>query len=70
MSNPEQPNQLLKYSNLALQMGLVIGFSAWGGQKLDTYFKNTQPICTIILSLLGIVIAMYLVLKDFIKPKK
>lgn len=51
-------------------MGAIIGLSAWGGQKLDAYFKNIQPVFTIILSLLGIAAALYLVLKDFIKPKK
>lgn len=63
------PNLLLKYSNLALQMGVIIGLSAWGGNKLDTYYKNTIPVFTIILSLVGIGSSLYLVLKDFIKPK-
>jgi len=66
----KQPNLLLKYSNLALQMGVIIGLSAWGGNKLDTYYKNSTPIFTIILSLLGIAAALYVVLKDFINPKK
>lgn len=69
MEQPKQPNLFFKYSNLAIQMGLIIGLSAWGGQKLDTYYQNKQPVLTIILSLLGIAIAMYLVLKDFIRPK-
>lgn len=54
---------------MALQMGLVIGISAWGGKKLDLYFSNKTPVCTIVFSLLGISAAMYLVLKDLIKPK-
>lgn len=69
MEQPKQPNLLFKYSNLAIQMGVIIGLSAWGGQKLDTHYLNKQPVFTIILSLLGIAIAMYLVLKDFIRPK-
>ena len=63
------PNLFLKYSNLALQMGVIIGLSAWGGNKLDAYYKNTIPVFTIVLSLLGIGSSLYLVLKDFIKPK-
>lgn len=51
-------------------MGLIIGLSTWGGQKLDLYYKNQTPGFTIVLSLLGIIIALYLVLKDFIQPKK
>jgi F0F1-type ATP synthase assembly protein I len=67
---PKQPNPFLKYSNLAIQMAVTIGLGAWGGKKLDEHFQNEKPICTIILSLLGIFTALYLVLKDFIKPDK
>ena len=70
MEQPKQPNPLLKYSNLAIQMGIIIGLFAWGGQKLDGHYKNPKPVFTIILSLTGIAISLYLVLKDFIKPKK
>ncbi len=65
----KQPNHLIKYSNLAIQMALIIGLSAWGGNKLDNFYKNTIPIFTIILCLLGIGISLYIVLKDFINPK-
>lgn len=54
---------------MAVQMGVIIGLSVWGGQKLDAHYKNETPIFSIILSLSGIAIALYLVLKDFIKPK-
>jgi len=65
----KQPNPFLKYSNLALQMGVIIGLSAWGGNKLDNYYKNSTPVFTIVLCLLGIGGSLYLVLKDFINPK-
>ncbi len=55
---------------MALQMGVVIGLAAWGGKKLDAHYQNSKPIFTIVLSLIGIAAALYLVLKDFIKPKK
>ena len=70
MPQQKPPNLLVKYGNMALQMGLIIGLSTWGGQKLDLYYKNQTPVFTIVLSLLGIIIALYLVLKDFIQPKK
>ena len=69
MQNQKQPNLFFKYSGLAIQMGVIIGLSAWGGQKLDTHYQNKNPLFTIILSLLGIGAALYLALKDFIKPK-
>lgn len=63
------PNPIFKYGNMAIQMGLIIGLSAWGGQKLDTGYQNKTPVFTIVLCLLGIGASLYLVLKDFIKPK-
>lgn len=62
-------NAYAKYSGLAVQMAVVIGGGSYGGVKLDEYYQNQTPIFTIILSLVSIAIAMYLVLKDFIKPK-
>ena len=62
-------NAYAKYSGLAVQMAVVIGGGSYGGFKLDEYYQNQTPIFTIILSLVSIAIAMYLVLKDFIKPK-
>lgn len=69
MKKPNSPNQLLKFSSLFFQMALIISFFAWSGQKLDIYFKNSQSVFTIILSLFGIAVSLYFVLKDFIKPK-
>lgn len=67
---PQKPlNSYAKYSSLAIQMGVIIGAGCYGGYKLDEYFKNSTPVYTIILSLISIAIAMYLILKDFIKPK-
>lgn len=69
---PQKPlNDYAKYSGLAIQMAVIIGAGCYGGYKLDEHFKNTDtPIYTIILSLVSIALAMYIVLKDFIKPTK
>jgi len=69
MLQPKPPNLLFKYSNLALKMAVIIGLAAWGGQKLDEKAKNETPVYTIVLSLLGIAVALYLVIKDLIKPE-
>lgn len=67
---PQKPlNDYAKYSTMAIQMGVIIGGGSYGGYKLDEYFKNETPVFTIILSLVSIGIAMYLILKDLIKPK-
>jgi F0F1-type ATP synthase assembly protein I len=69
----QQPKPLsayAKYSVLGIQMAVIIGGGSYGGFKLDEYYKNTTPVFTIILSLVSIGLAMYIVLKDFIKPSK
>ena len=65
---PKPLNAYAKYSALGVQMAVIIGGGCYGGYKLDEYYQNTTPIFTIILSLASIAIAMYIVLKDFIKP--
>ena len=65
----KQPNSFIKYSTMATQMVVVIGVGCWGGFKLDEYFKTSTPVFTIVLSLVSIFASLYLVLKDFIKPK-
>jgi F0F1-type ATP synthase assembly protein I len=69
MPDQKQPNPFIKFSNLAIQMGLIIGLGAWGGHKLDQHYKTSKPVWTIVLSLLGIAAGLYVVLKDFIKRK-
>ncbi|MBL0315601.1 MAG: AtpZ/AtpI family protein [Flavobacteriales bacterium] len=54
---------------MATQMAATIFVGVWGGKKLDEYLKNETPVFTLVFSLLGVVIAMYNVIKDFIKKK-
>lgn len=54
---------------MVFQMGAVIALFVWAGTKLDAWLSITNKLFTIILSLLGIGAALYLALKDFIKPK-
>lgn len=58
-----------KYSGLAIQMGVAIGFFTWLGTYLDESQSNEKPIWTIILSLLGIAVALYIPLKDLISNR-
>ncbi|MFO0321486.1 MAG: AtpZ/AtpI family protein [Bacteroidota bacterium] len=70
--NPIQKplNAYAKYSSLGIQMALIISIGCYGGYRLDNYFHNTTKIFTIILSLSSIALALYVVLKDLIKPTK
>ena len=53
-----------KYSGLAIQMGVSIGVFTWLGTYLDETQNNSNPVWTIILSLLGIAVALYIPLKE------
>jgi ATP synthase protein I len=66
----KQPNLFFKYGNLAFQMGAIIGISVWAGDKLDSHYKNSTPVFTIILSLTGIGAALYLVIRDVLRDNK
>lgn len=41
--------ELAKYSGMAIQLFLVVGISAWIGQKLDAYFETPKPFITVAL---------------------
>ncbi|HAG16985.1 MAG TPA: hypothetical protein DCG69_10785 [Bacteroidales bacterium] len=66
--NPKKdPNAYVKYSSIAMQMGLVIGIGVFGGFKLDKFLSLKFPIFTLFFSLASVALAIYLAIKDFIK---
>ena len=60
-------NNYVKYSSIAIQMGLIIFLCSYGGVKLDNYLKWEFPVFTIVFSIASVAIAIYLAIKDFIK---
>ncbi len=54
---------------MAFQMIIIIGIMAFVGVKLDERRGGERPIFTAILSLLGVLAALYIALKDFIRKK-
>ena len=62
-------NDYLKYAGMGVQMLAIIGIFAWAGIKLDARSSSDSSIYTAILSLLGVIIGIYTVLKDFIHTK-
>ena len=64
-----QPDRFARYGSLAVQMGLIIGLSCWGGMKLDEKFDIKSSLFTIILSLLGLGAAFYVVFRDLTREK-
>ena len=63
-------NEYLKYSGMAIQMGVLIFLGTFAGIKIDERMGNDPPWATLIGSLIGIAAAFYLTLKDFFVGKK
>lgn len=56
----------MKYAGMGAQMLAIILIFTWVGIKLDQRSASENQIYTAILSLLGVIIGIYTVLKDFI----
>jgi len=54
---------------MAFQMIVIIGLMTYVGVKLDERRGGDKPLYTALLSLLGVIIALYTALKDFIRKK-
>ena len=59
-----------RYSSIAFQMLIIILIGVFGGIKLDEWLKLSVPVFTIILSILSVILAIYTVTKDLLKPGK
>lgn len=56
------------YSNMGIEMAVLITAGVFGGVKMDAWL-NVSPLFTIILSLSGVAIAMFVMIKTM-SPKK
>ena len=57
-------NPYVKYSGIALQMMITIAGATWGGMLLDEHFKVDPPIWTIVCSLTGVGVALYMIIRS------
>lgn len=55
---------LAKYSGIAIQMFAIIGLSTWAGVWFDGHFHTTTPWFTIGLTLSGIFLALFQVIRS------
>ena len=56
-------NSILRVANSGLQMGVVIFLGAFGGDYLDHVLVHKTPVYTIIGSLLGVFVGLYILYK-------
>ena len=57
----------IRFTSLAFQMIGAIGFFSWLGYYLDQKYKSKTPWWTIGLSLFGVFISLYIVIRDVLK---
>ncbi len=57
-------NSYLTYSGLAIQMGALIALGAYGGKWLDAEYSLEKPWFTIVGTLSGMAMGLYLVLRQ------
>lgn len=63
-------NDYVKYSGMAFQMLAIILIGIYGGKKLDEWLHTGSKIFTLTFSLISVVGAMYLMIKDVLNNNK
>lgn len=70
LKREKQLNNYIKFSGIAFQMIAVICVFSYLGVWLDEKHFNNYSAYTIIFSLIGVVLAMYMVIKQVISMSK
>ena len=60
----KQPNRWLIFSSLAFQIGAIIYGAVWIGQYLDTFYGNQKSLFTLLLTVFGLAVIIYLIIKQ------
>lgn len=67
-NNDENPlKSYAKYSSIAFKMGIIILLGVLASTRLDKFLNWDTPVCTLILSILSVALAIYISIKDFLK---
>jgi len=69
MPNPKT-NKYLRFSSVFFQMAAIIGGAAYLGIYLDGQSGKKQSTYTLVCSLTGVALAMYVVIKEVIQISK
>jgi len=69
MTKENRNKNIVKYSSMLTQMGLIIGLGAYLGVQLDEKLENDKKIMTALCSLFGVFSALYLIIRNVKKQK-
>lgn len=64
MRDFKNKKHFIKYSNMVVQMGVIIGVFAYVGHYLDLKFDTSKKYWTMILSLAGVFGAIYQMIRS------
>lgn len=68
MDKPKKAlNAWVRFSAIGMQMGAIIAGGAFLGNYLDKRQQNETPVWTLVCSLSGVAIGLYLVIKEVIQ---
>jgi hypothetical protein len=62
-----QLGEVAKYSGVAFQMIAIMLLVLFAGMQADKYLENEFPGFTVFSAFLGVILSLYIVLKDFLK---
>ena len=62
-------SSILRYSGMGLQMGAIMLLGAWSGIQIDKHYGIKNNAFTATLTILAVILAVYLTIKDLIKNK-
>ena len=62
--NKDKVKSYVQYSGLVFQMIGIIGVFAFAGYKLDQYQQSKTQLYTAVLSLLGVIISLYTIIRS------
>ena len=63
-SKKSLPESLVKYSGLSVKIAMAILAGVYSGKYLDEKWALETPIFTLALSMLGLALAMYIIIKE------
>lgn len=64
MRDLKNKKHFIKYSNMVVQMGVIIGVFTYVGHYLDLKFDTSKKYWTMILSLAGVFGAIYQIIRN------
>lgn len=60
---------ILKYAGLTTQLMVLMAVGVWLGHKLDNYIGWKYPLFLLLFPLLGLVVSLWQIIKEFSKKK-